>query len=116
MSSSNTILSFLAKFISGSIIFVFNRNSYIILNVLSIAFFEYYYNLWIYIMLGMVLAPFIAFIEFPRQKFKFEKELGEKFFWYHYIPFFVCDVLAWTYMVMGVTGDVIYGHITKDMT
>ena len=111
----NIVLSFTAWFVSRAAVFVFNRKSYVLLNVLSIAFFAHYYSFGLYLVVGLVLAPFVAFIDLPRQKYKFEKDVGETFFWYHYIPFFVCDVFAWTYMMMGVTGDVIFGHITKDM-
>lgn len=68
-----------------------------------------------YFALGFMLAPFVANIDFNRQKLKFEYEMEMTFRWYYYIPFFLADIVVWVYAVMGLTGDSIFGFIQSDI-
>jgi hypothetical protein len=68
-----------------------------------------------YFLIGIIIAPFLASIDFKRQKIVMERVLGKSCGWHYYLPFFIFDVIFWVYSVLGITGDVIFGHIDRDI-
>ena len=92
---------------------VFNRLFYIFANLVLLIVSYQYHVLLLYLLMGIILAPFIAFIDYKHQKIKFERFLERKSEWYFYIPFFIFDILFWSFSVLAITGDIIFRSIDE---
>ena len=105
----------LVTVLAHAVTFIFNRKTYALLNVVVLWAFINYWGVGAYLLIGLLVAPALAYMDYEREKTKFEHDLGTKFLWYHYIPFFLFDIVTWVYAVMGLTGDANFGYIQSDI-
>ena len=115
MKQTNYVASFFAFVLTFVAMFIFNRIFYVTLTAtLMLLFFQNHWMLH-WLLMGLLAASLLSNLDGTRQKLAIEKLIKIKFKWYHYIPFFVFDAIVWPYSVLGITGDILFGQMEKDM-